>query len=226
MTTISSLVRYSVVRWMAFPKTLNRKCSYNKEQSRNHFKKENFYDKDKVQECTWMSLWMWRLTSSWEGTSIPSFNSSRAITLWALPMAVAASSQTLESTLLFTLSLPRAPFGQGVISSMEAVGEAALASEAMGVDAVVSTTSFATLECFWARLDRGSFFLALSLAYNSWLNLVVNSAKDHREQDVSNKVGKRRTRMLNNKHLLFSSLLLHARRRGKVWDPRNDEPTS
>ena len=44
--------------------------------------------------------------------------------LWAFPIAVVASTQTLESTLLFPLSPPQALFRQGVIFSMEIAKEA------------------------------------------------------------------------------------------------------
>ena len=101
----------------------------------------------------------------------------------ALDKATPAPSHMLEdreSTFSFCLSPVRCLLLQGLISSTEVFGEAVLIALVPGVDkvAVVTGPPFSVTHTFLApRLDKGSFFLALTQAYILWLNLVVIPAR-------------------------------------------------
>ena len=91
------------------------------------------------------------------------------------------SAQTLkerESAFSLPLSTTRYFFGRGIISSIEVSRDAVLIAswtEATVVTGVPFSTTCTTL---FPRLERGSFFFTLILAYISWLNFVVISAEE------------------------------------------------
>ena len=125
------------------------------------------------------------------------FRSSAVTTSYAFSTASSTSSQTLdeqESTFSFPLSVKHGLLETGVvISSTEVAEEAVLivsvlgTAGAMGIVGVTGGPFPITRTVLFQRLDNGSFFLDLILAYISWLNLVVILAKKEKKEKKKRK---------------------------------------
>ena len=172
--------------WIVFPNTW--KGDYVKHEIFNLMcqtttKKKNVW----YVYITWMSLWMWWLTISLEWILENTLRSSTVKASWALVRARPVLSQMLDDqkpTFSLPLSIILCLFGRGVISSTEVVGEVALVASRTEVTRVIGVPFSTTRTTFFPKLKRGSFFLALILAYISWLNLVIISTrkKDYKKK--------------------------------------------
>ena len=92
----------------------------------------------------------------------------------------------------------------------------------MKVAGVIGVPFSTTRTTFFPNLERGSFFQAFILAYNSWLNLVVISTQqENGEIKNKNKKGKEETKENSNKpNSLFSSILIVRKMKGECSGPR------
>ena len=128
--------------------------------------------KKKGHTCT--NLWMYWLTSSWEGIDNKLLSSLSMITLWAQPNAVAGSSQTLLPTLHFPFE--RVVGGVKAVTFKDGVGEdGAINMDGRIAVSLFSSPSFLFFEST-ARLDKDSFFKPLMWTYFSLSYLVAISA--------------------------------------------------
>ena len=78
-------------------------------------------DVEREKPHTYTNLWICRLISSWEGMDNKPLSSLLVITLWAQPIAVARSSQTLFLTLSFPLA--QVVGGEKAVTSKDEVEE-------------------------------------------------------------------------------------------------------
>ena len=102
-------------------------------------------------------------------------SSSSVIMLWAWPIAVAGSFQTLLPTLPFPLA--QVVGGEKLVTSKDGVGEEeAIWTGGRAAASLFSSPNFLFLESA-VRLDKGSFFKFLMQAYFSLLYLVAISAR-------------------------------------------------
>ena len=118
-----------------------------------------------------------------EGVLEKTFRSSVVTTSYAFSTTSSTLSQILdeqESTFSFPLSVKHSLLETGVvISSTEVAEEAVLVVSVLGtaratrIVGVMGGPFPITCTVLFPRLDNGSFFLDLILAYISWLNLVV-----------------------------------------------------
>ena len=121
------------------------------------------------------------------------------------------SSQTLdnrESAFFFPLSATRYFFRRGVISSTKVAGDVALVAVGTEATSVMGVSFSMTCTTLFPRLERGSFFLALILAYIPRLNFVVIFAKEKQLFFFKKKKkGKEKSKSITNQKNTYSSSL-------------------